>query len=386
MKKFRTAVTLLGSLALASTLLTGCSDDTTAATSPQTVTYYSQYLYNVNTGATPSTVTSYIQHLDSGSLTVTQNPARNAGNGGAKISINPAGQFAYVNNNGDNNISQYSVSPSYGYLTALANATVALPVASAGAPVGGAVHPSGLRYYSCNNNGDVSVFDISNTGQLVANPTVTAVANGPEQIAFDASGVYAYVTTSSGLYAFTVDATTGALTPAATPTYGAGVVMGGIVRDNANHLYITAGTNEVYGYSIGTTGALTALGTAGVVATLPVGSFLGTPTGLTFEPNHAALYVTEPALATPAIGAFSVSAGTGTLTAIVGANAQTNVCDVAADPTGSYLYCTNFGTNSIGAYVIGTGGSLSLVAGQPFLTGTNPISLKLLQFVSYISW
>lgn len=375
MKKLRNAFVLLGSLALASTVLTGCSNSsTTTTTTPQTTTSYAQYLFNVNNGG-PS-VASFVQHIDSGALTPTATPIVAAGTNPQSFNITPAGQFAYVNNTGANTISQYYVNPSYGTLTAI---TTDMPSGGTGTPIGGAVHPSGAYYYTC-NAGDISVFTIGSTGALtlVSNTAATTLGE-PQQITFDSTGAYAYVTGATGLYSFAVTPGTGALV--AGPTYSTTAPLGGIVVDNASHLYATAGTQQIMGWSIGGSGILTPING---LPTLPTGAFNGTPAGLTFEPNHAAIYVAEPG--TSSIGAFSVGGG-GLLGGLIGQpyTSGTDVYAVAADPTGSYLYSANFAQNAIGAYTIGSGGVLGLVLGQPFQTGAGPNVLKLIQYVSYVT-
>lgn len=374
---------LLGSIALASTLLTGCSSNSNTTTTPQTTTSYTQYLFNVNyNGGTGSTVTSFMEHTDTGSLSYTTNPTIGAGNAAESFSLTPNGNYAYVNNQADSTVSQYAVSSSYGTLSAVSTPISTSGTYGTGSPIGGAVHPNGGFYYTCNAQ-DISVFSIGSGGalQYCSNTTATAVGE-PQQIVFDSTGYMAFVTGATGVYAFNVSPSTGALTPATVPTYSTAVAMGGMVIDSNKHLYAGGGTTGIYGWTIGSGAILTAVGTEPIV-TLPAGSFSGTPTGMTFEPNHAALYVAESG--NGCIGAFTVSSSSGILTAV---NQQPfaagpQVGAVAADPTGSYLYSANYSQNKIGGYVIGTGGALTLISDQPYITGTGPVALKLLQFVQY---
>jgi DNA-binding beta-propeller fold protein YncE len=48
---------------------------------------------------------------------------------------------------------------------------------------------------------------------------------------------------------------------------------------------------------------------------------------------------------------------------------------VAIDPSGKFLYVTNFNGNSVSGYTIDGAGALSPIAGSPGAVGTSPLGI-----------
>src|SRR5215469_8039370 len=77
----------------------------------------------------------------------------------SSVAISPSGKFAYVTNNSSNSVSAYSVDPAAGTLTEPAGS----PFAAGSNPYSVTVDPSGAFVYTANESGSVSAFSINAT-------------------------------------------------------------------------------------------------------------------------------------------------------------------------------------------------------------------------------
>jgi hypothetical protein len=137
--------------------------------------------------------------------------------GGDSVVIDPAGRFAYVLGNG---ISGFSIDPSTGALTPIVGSPFAIPYAFAMA-----IDPKGQFAYVVKfgaAGGGVYIYAIGPTGALTAVSAGASVAlSDPSSFTIDPSGEFAYAVgrtgtaVQTGVYAYTIDAVTGALTPVA---------------------------------------------------------------------------------------------------------------------------------------------------------------------------
>ncbi|HSY91651.1 MAG TPA: beta-propeller fold lactonase family protein [Candidatus Binatus sp.] len=120
----------------------------------------------------------------------------------------------------------------------------------------------------------------------------------------------------------------------------------------------TVGTGGVDGYSVDpTTGALTPLTGS------PVATGMSCPEFLTTDPGQKFLFV--PDEGNDLLHAFTIGS-TGALTEVSGSPYSQCVFQLAVDPSGKYLVAPDFCNNNIAVYTIGSDGSLSAVAGSPF--------------------
>jgi 6-phosphogluconolactonase (cycloisomerase 2 family) len=135
------------------------------------------------------------------------------------VTVDPSGKFAYVANDVSGNVSAFSIDASTGALMAVSGSP--FPAGSGLQPVtvpfSVTVDPSGKFAYVANfSSGDVSAFSIdASTGALTAvSGSPFPAGSGPISISVDPSGKFAYVANhnSSKVSAFSIDATTGALT------------------------------------------------------------------------------------------------------------------------------------------------------------------------------
>ncbi len=119
------------------------------------------------------------------------------------------------------------------------------------------------------------------------------------------------------------------------------------------------GPGNVSAYTIdGTTGALTP------VAGSPFPTGLG-PQGVTVDPSGRFLYVAN--LASSNVSAYTIDPATGALTEVAGSPfaAGTAPRTVAIDPAGQFAYVANVNSNNVSAYTIdATSGALTAVPGR----------------------
>ena len=197
----------------------------------------------------------------------------------------------------------------------------------------------------------------------------------PQYVAVDRSGKYLYVPTSAGkISAFSIDATSGALTEIVGSPFPAGTeVIEAATSPSGDFLYVVeqGGVNKVFGYTINPAdGSLTAMsgspfptgGTDPISATLDhAGRFL-------FVCNHTS----------NSISVFTVNNTTGVPTPLTGSpfpSGGTGPISITTDPSGTFVLTANNGSNNVSVLRIGSSGALTAVAGSPFAGGSGPTSV-----------
>jgi 6-phosphogluconolactonase len=177
------------------------------------------------------------------------------------VAVDPAGKFAYVTNDGSNDVSMYTINATTGALTSIGT------IAAGTEPVFVAVDPAGKFAYVTNSgSNDVSMYTINaTTGALTSMGTIAA-GTDPVSVAVDPASKFAYVTNSNSneVSMYTINATTGSLTSIG--TIAAGSTPSAVaIHPSGKFLYVTnSASNDVSMYSIDSaTGALTLVGTIG---------------------------------------------------------------------------------------------------------------------------
>src|SRR6266849_5074913 len=139
-------------------------------------------------------------------------------------------KFAYVANESSANVSAYTINSTTGALSPVTGS----PFAAGSFPFSVAVDPSGKFAYVANaNSTNVSAYTINNTtGALSPVPgSPFAAGAAPRSVAVDPSGKFAYVanqccnvfcSVSGSVSAYTIDSTTGALSPVPGSPFAAG--------------------------------------------------------------------------------------------------------------------------------------------------------------------
>jgi 6-phosphogluconolactonase (cycloisomerase 2 family) len=177
-----------------------------------------------------------------------------------------------VANYGSGNVSQYTIGAT-GALTAGAT------VAAGGGAASVAITPANTFAYVPNYLADsVSIFSIGAGGVLTAAGSASVPLNSAPSFALvDPSGKYLYVTdqadkitgVAGSIAQFTIDATTGALTPMSPPTValGSSSIPRSLKLDpTGTYVYVADGTDSIFQFAIGASGALSLTSTTVVGA------------------------------------------------------------------------------------------------------------------------
>ncbi len=177
---------------------------------------YASFLY-IASQETPGRVYAYAQHPTTGALlTITGSPFSIAGNNSSYgVIIHPNNRFLYAANVASNTVSIYSITPRTGALV-----QVATPVASgSGGPNGLFFHPLGNFLYVSNYSGNtISAFAVASDGTLTAIPGSPFAATGATTIngvVISSDGLFLYAASmggNGGVVGYTINQTTGSLT------------------------------------------------------------------------------------------------------------------------------------------------------------------------------
>lgn len=229
------------------------------------------FLYVMNQSA--ASVSGYAISASNGALSPIAGSPFPAAANPVWIAFTPDGTFAYVSNKGGNSVSQYSVSAA-GVLTALSPATVG----TAESPEDLTVDSGGTHLYvpmgTGNTVGGVQVYTIGTGGTLTAAGGLNQVGIGPVFVDIDPSGQFAYVssggTGGTGVYGFSISATTGELTALTGSPWATGPAGSATA---AEPQFLTIDPSGKFGYSAdegtGTVTGFAINNTTGALAQVP---------------------------------------------------------------------------------------------------------------------
>jgi len=189
------------------------------------------------------------------------------------VAVDPSGKYVYVTNHTSNDVAAYSITPATGALTPIQGS----PFPTGQTPFDVVVDPSGAFVYVTNHlSGNVSAYTLAAaTGALtpVEGSPFTA-GSEPHGVVVDPSGKYVYVANhaSDNVSAYSITAATGALTELAGSPFadtsslqeeGATAPYGLAVDPSGMFVYVANfGTDDVSAFSLdATSGALTEVGT-----------------------------------------------------------------------------------------------------------------------------
>lgn len=284
------------------------------------------------------------------------------------------GKFAYTASNSLSTIYSYSIDPTSGVLTPTGTNM------DGTAPAAVSLAPNGKFAFSASDNGlKIQAFTIDQTsGKLTLVGTYNTgfvVGSSFPDIAVDAQSAHLYLASAGDgqVAAFSIDATTGALTELnGGAPYASGPNASGIpaFSPDGKHLYVVDNnsTGGVFGYSVAADGSLTAIGATPV----PSGP---NPYWIVFTPDGKFAYVSNSGASN--VSAYSVDSTTGALTALTAPTypVDGNPKDLTIDPSGTHLYVpvTNgSAAGGVDAFTIGADGSLTKVTGSPWPVGIGP--------------
>jgi YD repeat-containing protein len=243
--------------------------------------------------------------------------------------------------------------------------------------------------YQANTDGTVSIFTVDPvTGHLfgrgyaavplAALPNSVAIALDPQnRFVFYAVVNPPNPTSSTSVFTLLEDPASGALMLQPGPVTSPGSVWA-VVEDPSGHfLYVggfagpTGGTAVISAYSINsTTGALTPV--AG--SPFSIGGSGQTPR-MAVEPSGKFLYADGLA----AVFAFAIDPITGVLSPVAGSPfAADSPQAITVDAKGKFVYAANTNSSTISAFAINsTSGALTPVPGSPFATGVAAVSISI---------
>lgn len=342
---------------------------------------YASFLY-IASQETPGKVYAYAQHPTTGALlTINGSPFSITGhNSSYGVVIHPNNRFLYTANVSSNTVSVYAITPQTGALTA-----VGVPVPSGSTlPNGLFFHPSGRFLYVTNQTGNsVSAFNVAENGTLTAitgSPFATGALtiNG---VVVTSDGKFLYVASqdgNGGVVGFTIDQESGSLTLIGAPFVnnlggdtqnpGDGIT----IHPNGHWLYMgLVGKKKMAAWSIdATTGGLTP-----IEAPIMNNSTTGYPdlggSASTVSKDGRFLYGTafsKTGTDPKKIIVYAIDQTTGGLTRSSEIDTGGGPNDVRLDTNGLYAYtCNTMNPPSISSYSVNVStGALSALSPRDY--------------------
>jgi 6-phosphogluconolactonase (cycloisomerase 2 family) len=359
------------------------------------------YVFVADSGGSGSGGTGQIQTYDAdsetGALRLGQSNVPSGGNNPVAMATTADYANLYVVNKASNNVVHFAISGS-GVLTQKDVVTTsASPVAVAVSPAGtylfvvSGPSPSVLTVYSLSSGAIGSVVATetlalygkyaSDSGDTIVPSGVFALGNGNavfvsayDQSAYNPGGTTTSTANPGWVFGYTVGSG-GALTPAASP-YEAGVKPSALVADpTSRFVYVTDfASNEVIGYTVQSGSDLVFL----INGPFKTGN---EPNAATIDPRGKYMYITNALDST--VSAFTIDLTTGTPSAAVNTTgSQTNATEttpvsVIVDPAiGTFVYTANLVGSSVSGFTLNPNtGALQPTQSTPYPTGDAPVAL-----------
>lgn len=299
----------------------------------------------------------------------------------AKVVVLGYPRFAYIANQLNDSVAEYTVDSDTGRLRPLGYAfTVTTAFTNCFT-----VHPSGKFGYAVNfwpeggQHGaqpSISIFSIAPDGALTPIGTPVTVPTRPACVQIDPTGSYAYIPGADAkiITGYSIDSQSGQLSVLAGSPWSIPDETWNVIIDPSGKFLYAGITAGIVGFALDrATGALTGM---------PGSPFAAWPNGNTvaIEPSGQYAYVTNPNARD--ITALKMDSTTGALTEIEGARLLTgglNPQRPVFDRTGQFIYVPNMAgtwgtaTGNIGAFKIDPAtGKLTSVPGSPFAAGEIP--------------
>jgi 6-phosphogluconolactonase len=312
--------------------------------------------------------------------------------GAEQMVVDPLGRFAYVANLVSNasavsTVSMYTINSTTGVLSPTTPATVP----TGWFPQEIAIDPLGRFVYTANSDdSSVSMFAVDQ-GSGVLNPTTPASVStlvpgeplsDPSFLTVDPTGRFLYVTASlsvdAAVFMYSIDQTTGLLTPTSPATvYAGGIPWKVVIAPSGKFAYVVNNlsggdmTDGVWQYTVNSsTGVLTA-------STPPAVAAGNAPTEMAVDPTSRFAYVVNRLDNT--VSMFTIDQQTGNLalnataanpTGTIAAGAEPFRIDF--DPSGKFVYVANE-QSAASIYTVNTNGTLNPVG----TTGIGALSIAI---------
>ena len=236
-------------------------------------------------------------------------------------------------------------------------------------------------YVGNSNTANIAGFSISSSGITGLSNSPYSVGVSPSDLAITPSNSYVYAASlAGGVYGYSVG-TNGALTV----INSGNPVITGIspntlkVDTSGKWLVLVDATPTAYVFSINSDGTVASAGSVPLAA----GS---NPYRLLFTPSDNYIYVS---LGTVGVGILSFNSTTGVLTnnnqVLKPKQSSDAIYGLAVNSAGTYLYAAESGINGIRVLAItSTTGALTEITGSPYTTGTGPYGVLIDSTGSYL--
>jgi 6-phosphogluconolactonase len=310
-------------------------------------------------------------------------PLTGTGGGSGGDGGSTTGDFVYVANVATQSIAGFAVSTSSAgaaTLTAVSGSPYAFPVQD---PTAMAITPNnGLLYvaalggiYAYSINSSTGVLAAENSGSAEA---ITSLGSVSLDISPDGQWLFALSDDGITFYEFQINSSTGALSAinqlqyVGAGTNGATVVPKMIkVAPSGAYVFVALGSGGDLVYTLNTT--------TGALSTQPVQTLQGSPTSsdnaLAIDSGTGFLYIARSGTGN-GLAVYKIGVG-GLLTSVAGSPFTSGQAPmwVQLDSTGKYVYVANRTDSTISGYSIGTGGVLTALIGSPYQSGSGVNSL-----------
>jgi 6-phosphogluconolactonase (cycloisomerase 2 family) len=262
----------------------------------------------------------------------------------------PQGQWLFVTDRSSGTIFTYQINPQTGALTASGNTSIGVSESLV-------IHPSGAWLYATVPDGAPGVYAFSvnrATGALTAVPgsPFTSLGSGASNIVLDPTGQFAFVSNngSGTVAAFSINGLNGQLIPIG--TIAAGTPGNAAVSGSSKSLYVMDDLAHVIrAFSIASDGSLAPLST-------PVFQGVSNPQMPAISPNGQFLYVPNwsngGTVPPNTVSVFSIDPSTSILGPIAGSPFATRFlpASVTIDSQGQFAYVADQAPNDISVFAL----------------------------------
>jgi 6-phosphogluconolactonase (cycloisomerase 2 family) len=258
-----------------------------------------------------------------------------------------------------NNIVVYREDPNSGVLS-----TLSISPITAGQGVRSLViHPSNKFMYAVNSfENDVSLYTLSDSGALTEMGTRQPTGTSPQLAVMDSAGQFLYVINSGSdnISSFSIDASSGTLTPVVGSPFPIGAqAINMRVSPSGNFLYVSVGVG------IGGSGGsieIWNLSSGALSQNIDVVQAGTTPSGMAIDSSGSQLYVSNFGDNSISIYPINANGDLGTPNTIgAGLGVLSSPVALLIDNSGKFLYVANESSSTVVAYSIASDGSLALL-------------------------
>ncbi len=297
---------------------------------------------------------------NSGRLAVVSNTPFGAETAGAPLTISRDGKFLYSIDFATNQtaLAAFAIQ-SDGFLV-----TVPAAPFDAGEPIIAlATNPAADFLYAVAMSGNLKVYSIdASSGALTPRSTVSSPAAGGNAL-ITPDGRFLYDTTTNGIYEFSIDASTGALTQLAGSPVAYHIAPGpGVIHPSGKFLYVTnADPSLTSGAQLSAWSIDAQTGELGAISLSPSAVTAAPQQSVTIDGSGQFAMVTTATSAGATAGCFyelGIDASTGVLTPVPGVGNAIDCGPITADPSYNLLYD---GSSGVAVYLLSQQGVPQLV-------------------------